>query len=696
MTGIALTVMMLVGCATRADYATMIDSVAMDRQTSDRLETFRNKAEFQSYLRQLERIHERNGTYWVGNNTPVQFATLTTDVPLGVCPEDDRDCLSEVNAQDTVVVTGSSIAPTPSITNNQMIGVDEGDIVKQIGDYLIVLQDGRLFSVKMKPDQSGELTLADRINVYRSEDADTWYDEMLVRGNQIVVTGYSYDMQASEVSIVAFDQSGQFGEVNSFYMTADDYYSSENYASRIVGDKFIVRNQVYLEDIAYEGDEFEWPVILKWSREYQEDEFESDAERKSRPLMKVRDVYKPVQPSLYPVLHSLTVCDLDEVSRDDLGCRTTAFIAGEYSEFFVSGEYAYIWSTDDQQSWTGNSTVHLRDCLEDDSDNEDNIRDALPGMLHRVRIANGRIDAAEVFGFPQNQFGMTIDSEGVFQALAYLPSKTCEYSDEGLALVRLSERRFGKKLQNAKMADYRPMPYWDEAGIKNRFLGDTLVYAESTWRRDFPEAENDANPPARTVVVSLSDKSAPVELVAPHDVIRLEAMGEEFVLTGYRDNKGLLVSNLNITGEPSFVSTIRLPDQYESEGRSHAFNYRVDEDGSALLGVPTVTAPEDNDRYWWWSAPSQIAFMARDADRQLARLGELGLPAGEEHELYECEVSCVDWYGNSRPIFTNGRVFALSGTEIVEGEITNGAIKEVGRINLTGPLNGKPREGETS
>ena len=31
-----------------------------------------------------------------------------------------------------------------------------------------------------------------------------------------------------------------------------------------------------------------------------------------------------------------------------------------------------------------------------------------------------------------------------------------------------------------------------------------------------------------------------------------------------------------------------------------------------------------------------------------------------------CEVSCVDWYGNTRPIFLKGRVFALMGSEIRE------------------------------
>jgi hypothetical protein len=32
----------------------------------------------------------------------------------------------------------------------------------------------------------------------------------------------------------------------------------------------------------------------------------------------------------------------------------------------------------------------------------------------------------------------------------------------------------------------------------------------------------------------------------------------------------------------------------------------------------------------------------------------------------ECETSCYDWYGNTRPIFLGGRAFALMGSELAE------------------------------
>ena len=48
-----------------------------------------------------------------------------------------------------------------------------------------------------------------------------------------------------------------------------------------------------------------------------------------------------------------------------------------------------------------------------------------------------------------------------------------------------------------------------------------------------------------------------------------------------------------------------------------------------------------------------------------------------------CKASCVDWYGNARPIFARNRVFALLGYEIVEGKLDAGNISERRRINFS-------------
>ena len=63
---------------------------------------------------------------------------------------------------------GVGQATNPEITNNQTVGVDEGGIVKQVGRFLVILQDGRLFSADLGSGQGAPLRLADRIDVYRS------------------------------------------------------------------------------------------------------------------------------------------------------------------------------------------------------------------------------------------------------------------------------------------------------------------------------------------------------------------------------------------------------------------------------------------------------------------------------------------------------------------------------------------------
>ena len=41
----------------------------------------------------------------------------------------------------------------------------------------------------------------------------------------------------------------------------------------------------------------------------------------------------------------------------------------------------------------------------------------------------------------------------------------------------------------------------------------------------------------------------------------------------------------------------------------------------------------------------------------------------------------MDWYGNARPLFLQGRVFALLGYELVEGALKEGQIREVRRVS---------------
>ena len=191
-------------------------------------------------------------------------------------------------------------------------------------------------------------------------------------------------------------------------------------------------------------------------------------------------------------------------------------------------------------------------------------------------------------------------------------------------------------------------------------------------------------PPAFVVPIDRPQAARPIEV--RHTVIRAEQVGTDIVLTGYRDRGGLIVSLIDLDGPPRLASQTRLEGRYESEGRSHAFNSLVEADGGGLMGVPTVPRVDESGRYWWRSRASDLSFLQFDADGQVAPLGELArrFEYSEDGDVpgYQCEVSCIDWYGNSRPIFTGGRIFGLSGTELIEGRVEQGRIREVQRLNI--------------
>ena len=83
---------------------------------------------------------------------------------------------------------------------------------------------------------------------------------------------------------------------------------------------------------------------------------------------------------------------------------------------------------------------------------------------------------------------------------------------------------------------------------------------------------------------------------------------------------------------------------------------------------------------WLWLKSSAAIIFLRNRSLHFEELGELGAEA-EKAVDDGCRASCVDWYGNSRPIFVRGRVLALLGYEIVEGNLNEGRMQELRRIN---------------
>lgn len=645
------------------------------------LSTFTSQSEFEHYFRTVAGQLETPDTPWYESDgegaepVPVPVAPPPPPPPPPPMPSPPptpgsalADAAPMAEPSATVTVTGSAIADdaNPSITNTQEAGVDEGDIVKQIGHYLIVMQDGRLFSVDLMPDGEPGLRFVDRENVYTTAEEDTWYDEMLVFGRQMIVIGYSYDADTSVFAVLDLEDDGSITFRDRFFLPAQDYYDGDNYTTRLVNGQLALHTSFYLAD-ADSFAELNAPALSRTMAP--SDKHPLDAQK----------VYRPLQDASDPLLHAITLCPLRDLSKPDAEvpeCRTTAFIASDSYEYYASQDAVWLWVNEADERWWVES-----------DDEDDSEKSAL---LYSIPYGDQLPGVAKVQGTPVNQFSLAADTD-VFRAFVEIDTDDADGEQlpaSPYRLLQLPRDAITTTPVGINETDYTVLPDAGTDDIENRFTGTHFVY--TVENPDVPFWQDEQSQPAtsRLAVVPLDDPASPTLVELRHNVIRLERARDYIVATGYEDQRGLSLSSLDLREEsPRVGGQLTLLSRYESENRSHAFNSSIDSEGEGLIGLPTVLQQWEAGRWVWRSESSDLSYISVASDASLGSVGTLKGADGKPHEGYECEVSCIDWYGNSRPIFTMGRIFALSGTSVVEGQLeAQRGVSEIRRVDLTAPV----------
>ncbi|HRE45899.1 MAG TPA: beta-propeller domain-containing protein [Terricaulis sp.] len=660
--------------ALAAPAAAQVRPIDPEPPSWSRIARFESEAEFHRYLRDVREAARRARALNRGKQAAPED-----------CPPEFAPCVPEGDPLDNeqIVVTGSRISAAPpaaaatSVTNVQTQGVDEGDIVKLYGRFLIVLQDGRLFSVDTGA-APGALALVDRVNVYRENNRRVWYDEILIADNRVVVTGYNYGQDATEFSVFSISPQGRFTREATYYLSSDDYYDTENYATRLVGGNLVIYTPLAAFNLSANAP-LEYPIVRRWL---------SERERQTqttpgRALYNARDVHRPIQATFHPVIHTISVCPLGgSRAGDELECRATAIVGPPGREFYVANDAIYLWT---YPVFDGQYRSHHAARCET---NPANFAAAAPAALYQIPLNGGAPTAQFIAGRPYDQLSM--DSDGrAFRALSVWQDLRCitwANAPAQLPLRYVSAPLSGFSAKPEPIAERRYTRLPDVGvAIENRFTSGHLVYSgRAAYDSSAPEPREGPRPEARIVAVPLDAPENYAILSAPHDALRVERVGENAIITGYRDARGLSVSLIDLSAAPRIASTILLADRFESEGRSHAFNAAIDPDGSGLMGLPTEMRRAESGRWWWRSGGSDVSFISL-ADGALADQGYIR-GTSPRAESYQCEVSCIDWYGNTRALFIAGRIFALSGTELIEGVLTERGMGDLARVNLTEPV----------
>ena len=616
-------------------------------QSQNGLVAFRSDDELRNFLRQRQQQRQR-----------AESAVYDMAVPAPMSPTDSAgDVLNELPAAQA----------EPGITNTQEAGVDEGGIVKTYRDMLVILRRGRIFTVSLA---GGAMRPIDAIDAFPPgvNAGSDWYDEMLVSGDRVIVIGYSYGRGGTEVNRFRISPDGRLRFEDAYHLRSNDYYSSRNYASRLIGNRLVYYTPLYL---GYGGDDplDALPAVRRWRGDNDRGAF--------RRIADARQVYiaprlRDDRDSDISALHSVISCDL---AAPELDCDATAVIGPSSRTFYVSGNAVYLWIA----SW------------------RDDPKQRHPGSyLYRLPFEeDARPAAIAARGAPTDQFSFREDAQsGRIDVLVRSEGRgdamwRPEFSSGSVALLQVPFAAFGDGSDEAPARFYRDLPQPRGGGYEfhNRFVGDYILYGHGSGGYGSERG-------GTGWVTAASVRGGPAqELALAHGVERIEVLGRDALVVG-GGGQDLGFTEIDLSGRsPSVGSRYVHESAGQGESRSHAFFYSPDpgsRDGaSGTLGLPVAKAVEERYRRFFGSAAAML-FLRRDQhrfspagelDAQLAHIADDG-----------CQASCVDWYGNARPIFWRGRIFALLGYELVEGRMANGRISETARANFAPRMTRASRE----
>jgi hypothetical protein len=540
-----------------------------------------------------------------------------------------------------------------SITNTQQAGVDEGGIVKVHGDHLVILRRGRLFTVKIG---GNALEPVSSTNAYPPDvnPSQDWYDEMLVSGDTVVVIGYSYGRGGTEINLFDISRDGSLNYRSTYHLRSNDYYSSRNYASRLIGDKLVFYTPEYMG--GYSSEQF--PAIRKWHRRAKTSEF--------RPVVEPTDVYRPERPvdeTSVSALHTVTVCDL---SSRDFACKGTSVLGAPGRVFYVSQKSVYVWTAD----WNYGGDKKQQ------------------SMLYKLPLDGSAPSAVGVTGSPIDQFSF-LESEGEqLNVLVRADSHGdamwgAEGSSGHTALLRLDADKFTDGSESAAESSYIRLPNVEGYTMQNRFVGDYVLYGSGNgW-----SAQQQTDGGNLFAVNWKTGKLSRLNL--DHSVDRIEQLGNAAVVVG-TNGSDLYFSPIRLDDTPRVRPSYVRKNASQGELRSHGFFYKPDGDETGVLGLPI--ARQGREGYKHLMEDSAAILFLKNEGLEFSQVGEL--EARNTSASDGCRASCIDWYGNARPIFLRGRIFALLGYELVEGRLKNDRLREMRRVNYT-PNGWWPNDGRS-
>jgi hypothetical protein len=552
----------------------------------------------------------------------------------------------------TTAHTGASAAPASShrtpgaITHTQVARVDEGDIVKAVGNELIVLRRGHLFRVALG---SNGPTLVSHVPASAPGALPAqYYDELLVDGDVALVLGYSASQSATEINRFRIEPAGRLRYVDSIYVRSRDYYSSQNYATRLAQGRLLVYMPVELNNGAL-GDERLQPLP----------EIRFGLRGGFREQVDYLRLFLLQTPTRRPTMHAVLECEL---RGQPMRCSTRGVIGGQYRSMFVSQTAVYLWV----------------DRGEYDSEPD--------GWIFRLPLNRSTpVGAVRVQGGPVDQFAFD-ERDGALRVVLRQRGRgdamwASRFSAGHVAVVRVPLSAMTGKTSVASPEAYAVLGALPQYGaLVERWIGDWALFGTGAVGPNASSLAPGASRNVGTLFAFDSRNQRYFAVPLASAVERIEPLGDDALVIGSAGTS-LGFSKLALgSGPPVTTAQLRLPRRAQGESRSHAFFFHQTADDDGIIGV--ATAAEERTGRQSLEFSSDVSFV-RVGARSFAPLGTL---TSRGPQAWRAPISAADWYGNSRAIFLDDRIYALMGEDIVEASRTPSGITERTRLDFTIPV----------
>ncbi len=540
----------------------------------------------------------------------------------------------------TIEVSGDSIAPD-SGTNNQESGVDEGGLAKRSGDHLFILRNDYLHVLRVVHEGEPVLEYRSRLSVLeKGEQDEAWYDEILVHDRDVILVGFNYEEDASELLHFRMDGSGQLTRLGRYAIRSSDYFSGENYATRIVGDELVFVISLRLET----GLDRAWP---SWKRR-------DIPTSEWKPLLESGDVFLPIVVAEDPVLSTVLTCPIAEGLALE-HCRARAIIAPDTGTHYVTGNAVYLAVSEWPPEFYRDITTSVMDV-----DRYWAARHQRWTSIYRFPFElEQAVTVARIDGKIDDQFQFK-ERNGVLFAAGEL---TYDDNDDDQNL------RSEVHLRRIEASDFSVQPS-GLAPLVSSTRRETMLAAmrfddERLWM-SFESPED-----GRTELhVAPLDGTPGRSLALGFYAYRLQPVGDGMIAMNSWAPPAT-IAYLRDTGEMLHLDAKSLPSFEIDADRSQAFNFRGMGEFGMLMTVPVDAS---SDRHDLAERRSDFAFLGLKNDR-LTEIGVLDMQAFPQRQ--GCGNGCDDWYGDARAIPVDGRWIFLSGDLVVEAELRGEMLQQV-------------------